>query len=298
MSVSEGLDERIRTKRRGIVQPLIPRSPLRSSSEGQGWRGVILEKHMADANYVAADIDAYSDLVHIFAGVPARHEWRIDGRQVTALSAEGSVAVEPRGMHASVHVVRTKPDIQWILEFDAVVISQRLEERLNGKPLELTPQFDLRDPQVSRLVQALQSDVEAGSPTGSLFGELIGDALALYLANPAAAQPKTGRLPGARLNRVLEFIHANLDRNIHLEELAEAVGMSAYHFAKLFKSSTGSSPHQYILQSRLEKAKQLLRDPLLSLSQVSQHCGFADQSHLTNVFRRFVGVTPSKYRTS
>jgi AraC family transcriptional regulator len=290
------LDKRIRTKRCGVMQPLIPRSPLLSSSARAGWRGIILEKHMADADYVAADFDVHSDLVHIFAGVPARHEWRADGRQVTALSGEGSVAVEPRGLHATVHVVREKPDIQWILEFDATVISQRLRERLSGKPLELAPQFDLQDAQVERLVRALQVDVEAGSPAGSVFGELIGDALAVYLANPAAAQPRTGRMPGVRLNRVVEFIHANLDRNIHLEELAEAAGMSAFHFAKLFKASTGSSPHQYILQRRLERAQQLLRDPSLTLSEVGLRCGFADQSHMTNVFRRFVGVTPSKYR--
>jgi len=65
MSVSEGLDERIRTKRRGIVQPLIPRSPLRSSSEGPGWRGVILEKHMADADYVAAVVQALRSGVNL-----------------------------------------------------------------------------------------------------------------------------------------------------------------------------------------------------------------------------------------
>ena len=100
-----------------------------------------------------------------------------------------------------------------------------------------------------------------------------------------------------RLRRVLEFIHANLDRNIHLEELAETAGMSAFHFAKLFKLSTGKTPHQYLLQCRLERAKQLLRDPRVSLSEVSLQIGFADQSHLTTVFRRFVGVTPSKFRS-
>jgi len=82
----------------------------------------------------------------------------------------------------------------------------------------------------------------------------------------------------------------------HLSELADAAGLSAFHFAKLFKQSTGSSPHQYILQRRLERAKELLRNPQMSLSEVSQHTGFADQSHLTNVFRRFVGVTPAKFR--
>ena len=72
--------------------------------------------------------------------------------------------------------------------------------------------------------------------------------------------------------------------------------MNSFHFAKLFRASTGSSPHQYILQRRLERAKQLLRAPPLTLSEVDLRCGFADQGNMTNVFRRFVGVTPSKYR--
>jgi len=240
----EASNARILTKRVGAPQPLIPRLPLLSSAESAGWRGILLEKHLADADYAVENFDVHSHLVHIFAGVPVRHEWLADGRHTTALSTEGSVLVEPRGMHATVHVVRPKPDIQWILEFDHTVIAQRLQERLNGRPLNLTPQFDLRDPQVSRMMQILEADVEAGAPTGSLLGEMIGDALAAYLAGPKAAEPSGGGRPKSRLNRVLEFIHANLDRNIHVEELARAAGMSAFHFAKLFKLSTGTSPHQ------------------------------------------------------
>ena len=83
---------------------------------------------MADADYVAADFDVHPDRVHIFAGVAARHDWRADGCQATALSGEGAVAVELCGLHVSVHVVHEKPDIQWIPEFDATAISQRLGE--------------------------------------------------------------------------------------------------------------------------------------------------------------------------
>ena len=107
-----------------------------------------------------------------------------------------------------------------------------------------------------------------------------------------------GGLPKTRLNRALEYIEANLDRDLHLDELAKACGFSSFHFAKLFKQSTGASPHQYVLERRLERAKALLRMPELSLSQISLDTGFADQSHLTNVFRKFLGVSPAKFRAS
>ena len=99
-----------------------------------------------------------------------------------------------------------------------------------------------------------------------------------------------GGLLGLRLKRVLEYIEANLASNIHLSQLAEKVGLSAFHFAKLFKQSTGASPHQYILQRRLERSKEMLRNPEMSLTEISLETGFADQSHFTNVFRRIVGV--------
>jgi AraC family transcriptional regulator len=122
------------------------------------------------------------------------------------------------------------------------------------------------------MVQPLCSDIEARSPTGSLFGEMIGDILAAHL-------------PGTRLNPVLESIHANLDRNIHLEELASAAGVDAFLVANLI---TGCSPHQYLLRVRLDPAKQLLRDPLAALSDRSLKSDFADQRHLSAVFRLFV----------
>ena len=96
---------------------------------------------------------------------------------------------------------------------------------------------------------------------------------------------------------MLEYIQANLAGDLHLQELAEIADLSTFHFAKLFKRSTGSSPHQFVLQRRLERAKELLRNPHISLSEVSLRAGFADQSHLSNVFRRYVGLTPARFRS-
>jgi AraC family transcriptional regulator len=206
--------------------------------------------------------------------------------------------IEPKGLHCSVHATRPQPDVQWILELDP----SRAEESLDGKPFEPRPELNLRDPQVVRLVQVLQADVESGCLAGSLFGEMLGNSLMVYLAQRyGSSTPRNDHafsgLPPRRLNRALEYIEANLDRDIHLDQLATAAGLSAFHFAKLFKQSTGSSPHQYVLQRRLERATRLLHTSEMSLAEISQQAGFADQSHFANVFRRFMGLTPSRFRT-
>ena len=293
--MSEALTRRILTVRGGKIEPLIPRSPQQSSEDT--WEGVMLEKHLADADYVRTNFEAHSHLVHVFGSVPVRQEWRIEGRNVCLENAPGSVLIEPKGLQvSSVHASRQRPDVQWIVEFT----SGGIENCLEGKPFEPAPQFDLRDPQITHLLKILQAEVDSGCPGGSLFGETIGNSLMIYLAHryssSSISQPRGG-LPKLRLNRVLDYIESNLDCEIHLEELAKVSGLSPFHFAKLFKHSTAQSPHQYVLSRRLELAKNLLRNPDVPLSEVGLRAGFSDQSHLTNVFRRFVGTTPSRFRS-
>ena len=294
--MSETLTRRILTKLGGAIEPLIPRPPLLTS--GGSWKGIILEKHLADPDYVRRNFESHSHLIHFFTGRAIQQVWKVDGRTHVAQNPPGSFSIEPRGLHvAAVQVTRPRSEVQWILE----VASDSAEECLEGKTFEPTFQPNLRDPQLKRLMEVLQAEVENGCTSGPLFGETIGRSLMIYLArryssnSPSIALP-TGGLPKTRLNRALEYIEANLDRDLHLDELAQACGFSSFHFAKLFKQSTGASPHRYVLERRLERAKALLRMPELSLSQISLDAGFADQSHLTNVFRKFLGVSPAKFR--
>jgi AraC family transcriptional regulator len=94
----------------------------------------------------------------------------------------------------------------------------------------------------------------------------------------------------------IEYIEDHIDSEIALEDLAAAVHLSAYHFARLFKASTGLPPHQYVIVRRIERAKHLLRDDDLSLTQVAARVGFWDQGHFTRHFKRLVGVTPKRFR--
>jgi AraC family transcriptional regulator len=106
------------------------------------------------------------------------------------------------------------------------------------------------------------------------------------------------RLPACRLRRVTEHIQQNLDRDLTLAELAAVVYMSPYHFARLFKGSTGVSPHRFVVRQRIVRASAFLAAPELSIAQISQRVGFRTASHFTTVFRQVLGITPGAYRTA
>jgi AraC family transcriptional regulator len=105
----------------------------------------------------------------------------------------------------------------------------------------------------------------------------------------------SGRLSRHALREVEEYIHAHLDHNIALADLADAAHLSEFHFARLFRQTTGLPPHQFVIHQRVERAKQLIAEGRLSLAQVAFEVGFSDQSQLTRHFKRLVGVTPKRF---
>ncbi len=117
-----------------------------------------------------------------------------------------------------------------------------------------------------------------------------------YVGATLAPIEVVGGLPPRRLQRVLEYVKENIEKDLSVAEMAQVVGMSQYYFSKLFKMSTGTTPHQYVMRQRVERAQELLRDGNAALVEVATHVGFETQSHFTSVFRRLVGITPKKFR--
>ena len=106
-----------------------------------------------------------------------------------------------------------------------------------------------------------------------------------------------GGLSGYCLKRVLEHIGDNLCSDLSLADLAAVAGMSAHHFAEMFRHSTGMLPHRYVLVQRIERAKQYLRDPARSVIDAGLDAGFGNPSHFARTFRRFVGTSPSQFKS-
>jgi AraC family transcriptional regulator len=101
-----------------------------------------------------------------------------------------------------------------------------------------------------------------------------------------------------RLRRAIEFMHDNYSRELDLEEIASAAYLSEFHFARMFKQITGVTPHHYLANLRLERARKLLLESELPISEVAAMVGYQSQSHFTRVFRSVAGVTPRAFRNA
>ena len=100
------------------------------------------------------------------------------------------------------------------------------------------------------------------------------------------------------MHQVKEYIEENLSEELSIANLASVALMSEFHFARIFKATTGESPHRYVIQRRIERAKVLLSVTQLAIAEIAYRVGISNQSHFTAQFRKFVGTTPKQYRDS
>lgn len=157
----------------------------------------------------------------------------------------------------------------------------------------------LRNDRIILLGQALESDVNAGSPSGPLFAENVGMALAIELLSLANDPPAQAiRLSDAQLQRVLAYIDANLDQPLPIDILCREAGVSSSHLRTWFKAAMGVTIHRYILRRRVETARQLLLQDNRKLSDIALEAGFSHQSHLAKWMRREFGRSPGELRRS
>jgi AraC family transcriptional regulator len=167
--------------------------------------------------------------------------------------------------------------------------------------VELRPHRKFADPSLGALVAAAHAEMVAGFPSGRLFLDSIEQAMAVALVNGHAVRHRPvqmykGGLGSARLRRIKELVHAKLEDDLSLDEMAQSVGLSTAHFARMFRKSTGETPHQFVLRQRIERAKAMLRAPNSRVLDVAVACGFKTQQHFAQVFRDVWGVSPTEYR--
>jgi transcriptional regulator GlxA family with amidase domain len=140
---------------------------------------------------------------------------------------------------------------------------------------------------------------------GGAFGQSYADGISLAITaqlfgascgGASAQRPRVSGLSKWRLKRATEYMAANLAEPISLADIAAATGLSRMHFAAQFRAATGLRPHEYLLQRRIERARELLSNSRLPLVEIAFEVGFKTQAHFTTVFARFVGETPNVWR--
>ena len=167
--------------------------------------------------------------------------------------------------------------------------------------VELRPQRKFADRRLGGLVAAVHTEMAAGLPSGRLFLDSVEQAMAVALVNDHAIRQRPasafrGGLGAARLRKIRELVHAKMEDDLSLDEMAQSVGLSTAHFARMFHKSTGETPHQFVLRLRVERAKAMLRASDAPVLDVALACGFKTPQHFAQVFRDACRVSPTEYR--
>jgi AraC family transcriptional regulator len=264
------------------------------------WRGIRLEHRSGGPGEVP---EGYL-LKHVVAlklGAPITRELYLSGRGWRPQRvAPGSVQVFP---------ARVPYALRWNCWWEALVLEVAPEfvaavacRDAPQERLELRAFVTVEDRFMAETMLALEADLLAGSPAGRLYGETLGMALAAHLVRRYTDHTQGSHADSAlskeMLSLVMQYIENHLETDLSLQHLADLVQMDLYRFLRSFKRSTGLPPHQYILRARVERAKSLLGNPALALTEVALRSGFASQTHFATAFRRMTNVTPRTYRNA
>jgi AraC family transcriptional regulator len=288
---------RIQVRRGDRCELLIPEVPVLSGAHAP-WKGVLLESH-AHGPQRAEHHQHLSHFLCLYLDDPTPVVWQSKSASESLVLAPGQIVLLSRGTEHEVSF--PKPVKRVLLNLEPWLFHQAFDKNASEDEIELQNHWGLHDPQIEYIIRALEADLQAKHPSGSLFGESLISGLVVHLrkrygvSRPRATKLTKG-LQHGQLRRVLEYIDGNLDHDLGLAGLAATAGMSPHYFVELFKHSVGFSPYQYVIRKRIERARQLLKDFSISILEAGIRSGFSDHSHFTKVFRRLVGVTPTRYR--
>lgn len=265
------------------------------SSKNLGWDGIAVEKGVQHG-WDATDFSVPGHYLAInLSNVSLSFERKTPHGFKREVMPPGTLWLNPAGETFTHHVKQ-------VCTYGAVVLDQgklvRLTEMTNR---ELYSCYSLRDHHLVHLMHTLLLEARNGGINGELFRDSVTAAMAIQLFNRVSdrqAQPPMpikGGIPKNKLSQVMDFAEVNLSANIRLEDLSSLVDLSPFHFAREFKRTTGMTPHRYIISRRLERAREWLVQGKHSIGEIANEFGFADQSHLTRLFKRQFGLTPADY---
>ena len=227
---------------------------------------------------------------------------RVDGEWIHETLGPGDVSLLTRAAEshwvwpADIEVVHV-----YLTQDELANTCRQMYER-DVQDVELHDVVKADDPAIHRTAMLMAHEAAQGAAGSRLMVDSL--SCQLVRAHPASARrrpvprkpPALNGLSFGQERTVRAYVDQHLQKSISLEDLACTVGLSRYHFARRFRQSTGTTPHEFVLRQRVERAKTLLHRTNTPLPDIACSCGFADQSHMTREFRKRVGLTPGRYR--
>lgn len=271
------------------------------SSQNLGWESLLIEEYQQPSGGMKFDPQVNPVVVLILTKKPHQIRETMGKHYHVGMYCQGDIGITPAGIPSSYFAEDSHHylDVQISASFLEKIAEEDL--KLSQSQIEIMPIFQARNPQLEKIVRLLHMELYQDGRMGQLYLDSLANALAINLLHDYSTTsfnvlPFKGGLGDRTLRRITHYIDESLDQNIRLVDLAELAKMSQSHFSRLFKQSTGLSPHQYLLQQRVERAKQLLKETNKSLLEIALVCSFDSHSHFTRQFKKLMGITPRSFR--
>jgi AraC family transcriptional regulator len=274
------------------------------SSRHLGWNGILVEQYQYSPDPSEVERPALSDhWLNLPLGYPVCLAQKRDGQSHESIVRQGNSIFVPAGQSSYWRCPRgetSRPTLHIYLSQESIVQVAKASE-IDADRVNLINCFSKPDSQLHQIAMLLLSELRSGGIMGQLYAESLTQVLVIHLLRHYSTSTQTlisksSSLTPVQFQEAIEYIHAHLDRDLSLAELARVVNISPTYFAGLFKQLMGISPHQYVIQQRVEQAKLMLSKTDLAIADIALRVGFSSQSHLTQQFKRFTGVTPKQIR--
>ena len=283
----------------------LPTRPVLTSA-GHGWDGVTLQRYQLLSSVIDFPPPIDHRLVLHLSGA-ALIERTTGGRRERWWFDSGCAALTPACLPVT-RSTKGRVDVMHIY-IAPTLVEEVAAEAYGADParVHLFERVAVFDEALNQLGRLLLAEAEAHAPGGRLVADTLARALAVHLLRrhsslapeaPDASKRPSSAMPGWRLRRVVEHMHANLTENLSLAQLAAVGGLGPSWFAHAFRAATGEPPHRFLVRLRVERARDLLEHTALPVIEVGLRCGFEQPNHFATMFRKLTGMSPSAYRTA
>lgn len=271
--------------------------PPSLSSHSLVWQGLQFAYYQQPACQTS-QLYFLQHTISINIGSTVLKERFLQGKSQIDRFATGEISITPA---KTIRQVRLMGNAEFIHLYLDPLFLDRLAYQSIPSQTKIIPQFKIRDPLIYQIGLTLKQELEANPQGSGFYAESAATFLAAHLIRHYCDRKLLPRQHPqiffeGNLHSIVDYIHGHLDEDLSLNSLANMVQMSSFSLARAFKRSSGITLHQYIIQCRIHKAKQLLANSELSILEISLQVGFQTHSHFTNVFRRLTGITPSQFR--
>ncbi|MEO8072246.1 MAG: AraC family transcriptional regulator [Acidobacteriota bacterium] len=269
------------------------------------WKNlmVIRNRHHIRESYIKPDKLTYH-LITVYMGAPSRQQSLLSGRNYNILQTAGNVTVFPEATSLQSWYDEVEQDDIYLHLEPEFVKSVAEGAEMNPDKVEITSALESRSLIIESMARMAFDELQRGAEAtaSNLYADSVANILAVQLLREYSTDKMlpekryVNGLTNKKLAHVLDLIESDLAEDLSLKVLANAAGLSEYHFLRMFKQSTGYTPHQYVINQRIERARELLKKTDMTITEIAYLLGFSNHAHFTHHFRRKTGFTPSEMR--